>query len=156
MLLLPRCQSAAINGLLFVPSGRRLVSSSQDDSLVLFDSELQVLKPLRTLGNTIAKPSLRIPRSVDALSLSDDGRTLAFIGPTPHIVTVAEALTLNEVTCKVQPKFSPLLQSLFYTFGSFYLFIYYLFLMQYHEIFLVLYISYYIVWRYLRFQISRT
>lgn len=93
-----RCQTASINGLVFVPSGRRLLSSSQEGSLALFDSELQVLKNIRTLRNTVARPSPGATRSVDALSLSSDGRCVAFVGPTPHIITVADALTLNEVS----------------------------------------------------------
>ncbi|XP_065191135.1 WD repeat-containing protein 90-like isoform X2 [Sycon ciliatum] len=103
-----RCNSSPVTGVVFVPSGRRLIVSHQDGTLALLDCELQTLKVLRVLGNTTAKLPAETTTSSnsspvggdvawEALSLSGDGRHVAFVGPSVHIVTTVDALTLDEV-----------------------------------------------------------
>lgn len=42
-------------------------------------------------------------RAPDALSVSSDSRSLAFVGPSQYIVTIADARSLDEVFCFVSP-----------------------------------------------------
>lgn len=46
------------------------------------------------LGNAVARGIKRAP---DALTVSSDGRCLAFVGPSEYIVTIADASCLDEV-----------------------------------------------------------
>uniref|UniRef100_A0A3B5L079 WD repeat domain 90 n=1 Tax=Xiphophorus couchianus TaxID=32473 RepID=A0A3B5L079_9TELE len=48
----------------------------------------------RRHGNVVARGTERAP---DALAVSGDSSRLAFVGPTPHIVTVADARSLDEL-----------------------------------------------------------
>lgn len=45
-------------------------------------------------GGVVARGTERAP---DALVVSGDSSRLAFVGPTPHIVTVSDARSLDEV-----------------------------------------------------------
>lgn len=38
-------------------------------------------------------------RAPDTLTVSSDSRCLAFVGPSEYIVTIAEARSLDEVSC---------------------------------------------------------
>ena len=55
---------------------------------------LQDCRLLRLLGNTVAKGDQSTPH---ALSMSEDGRRLAFIGPLDFTITVLAADSLNEL-----------------------------------------------------------
>lgn len=83
-----------ITGLLYSPDERHLYSASSSGTLALYDVSDDSYTTLRILGNMVAKGDGYGP---SALSLSPDGRRLAFVGPSEFTVTVADARTLDEV-----------------------------------------------------------
>ena len=74
--------------------GHRLYSSSSSGSLAMYDTEHQNCRILRLLGNTVARGNHFGPH---ALSLSEGGKKLAFIGPLEFTITILDAFTLEEV-----------------------------------------------------------
>ena len=60
----------------------------------MYNAKDQTYQVMRLLGNTVAKGAEFGPR---ALSLSEDGHRLAFIGPLAFTVSVVDAETLDEV-----------------------------------------------------------
>ena len=92
----PRHHHGSITGLLFSPSGHRLYCSTATGTLALYDTtlSLQDCRLLRLLGNTVAKGDQSTPH---ALSMSEDGRRLAFVGPLDFTITVLAADSLNEL-----------------------------------------------------------
>ena len=88
-----------MTGLIFAPSGDNLYSSSSNGSLALYDThyggDSVECRVVRVIGNTAAKGEKYGPR---ALTLSEDGSRLAFIGPMEFTVTVLDAHTMEEVT----------------------------------------------------------
>ena len=96
-LLSPTCRvhTGGVTGLIFAPSGDNLYSSSSNGSLALYDChDDEGCRVVRAMGNTVAKGERYGPK---ALSLSDDGSRLAFIGPMEFTVTVLDAHTMDEV-----------------------------------------------------------
>ncbi|XP_071478368.1 WD repeat-containing protein 90-like [Diadema antillarum] len=83
-----------ITGLLYSPDDRHLYSASSSGTLALYDVSDDSYATKRILGSTVAKGDGYGPR---ALSLSPDGRWLAFVGPSEFTVTVADGRTLDEV-----------------------------------------------------------
>lgn len=90
-----------MTGLVFAPSGDNLYSSSSNGSLALYDTHSSdhgadiECRVVRVMGNTVAKGERFGPR---ALTLSEDGSRLAFIGPMEFMVTVLDAHTMEEVS----------------------------------------------------------
>ncbi|KAM4632224.1 WD repeat-containing protein 90 [Discoglossus pictus] len=84
----------AVTGLLFSPDGRLMYSSCSLGSLALYNIGTREQHVVRVLGNVVCKDSERSPQ---ALSLSSDGRLLAFIGPTEYTVTVMDGRSLDEL-----------------------------------------------------------
>ena len=88
-----------MTGLIFAPSGDILYSSSSNGSLALYDThcggDSVECRVVRVIGNTAAKGERYGPR---ALTLSEDGSRLAFIGPMEFTVTVLDAHTMEEVS----------------------------------------------------------
>ena len=81
--------------MIFSPDGRRLFSSSSSGSLAVYDSEQQACPFIRLLANVVAKGEEFGPK---ALNLSDDGKSLLFVGPFPFTITVVDTTMLNEVS----------------------------------------------------------
>uniref|UniRef100_F6WAH4 WD repeat-containing protein 90 n=1 Tax=Xenopus tropicalis TaxID=8364 RepID=F6WAH4_XENTR len=84
----------AITGLLFSPDGSLMYSCCSLGSVALYSIGHKEQHVLRVLGNVVCKDSERGPM---ALSLSSDGRLLAFVGPTEYTVTVMDARSLDEL-----------------------------------------------------------
>ena len=93
----PRAHTGCVTGLLYSPSGDYIYSSSSNGSLAMYDCHDGGCRVVRVMGNTVAKGERFGPR---ALSLSEDGERLAFIGPLEFNVTVLDANTLDEVSIK--------------------------------------------------------
>ena len=95
-----RVHTGGVTGLLFAPSGDNLYSSSSNGSLGLYDTHSgdddSGCRVVRVMGNTVAKGERYGPK---ALTLSEDGSRLAFIGPMEFTITVLDAHTMEEV-CK--------------------------------------------------------
>ncbi|XP_056153043.1 WD repeat-containing protein 90 [Lampris incognitus] len=81
-------------GLAFSPDGDSMFSAGSMGSLVLYDSSEEDYHVVRILGNVVARGTERAPCT---LTVSSDGRSLAFIGPTEFIVTIADAHSLDEL-----------------------------------------------------------
>ena len=98
--LVRRQHRGVVTGVVFSPDGRRLFSASSSGSLAMYDSEQQACPIIRVLANVVVKGEEFGPK---ALSLSDDGKRLLFVGPLPYTITVVDTTTLNEVstTCCV-------------------------------------------------------
>ena len=91
-----RHHSGIITGLVFSISGDVLYSSSASGSLAMYDtSDERNSQVLRLMSSTVAKGESCAAR---ALSLSEDGTRLAFIGPLDFTITVLNATTLEEVS----------------------------------------------------------
>ncbi|XP_075686881.1 WD repeat-containing protein 90 isoform X2 [Rhinoderma darwinii] len=84
----------AIIGLLFSPDGGLMYSACSAGSLALYSIGHREQHVVRVLGNVVSKNSEQGPR---ALSLSKDGRLLAFVGPTEYAVTVMDGRSLDEL-----------------------------------------------------------
>ncbi|XP_075422310.1 WD repeat-containing protein 90 isoform X3 [Ascaphus truei] len=84
----------AVTGLLFSPGGDLMYSSCSLGLLALYSIGQKEQHVLRVLGNVVWKDAAMGPR---ALSLSSDGRLLAFVGPTEYTVTVTDARSLDEL-----------------------------------------------------------
>ncbi|KAM4697701.1 WD repeat-containing protein 90 [Rhinophrynus dorsalis] len=84
----------AVTGLLFSPDGALMYSACSLGSLALYSITHKEQHVLRVLGNVVCKDSERSP---SALSLSCDGRLLAFVGPSEYTVTVMDARSLDEL-----------------------------------------------------------
>ena len=95
-----RCRphTGSVTGLIFSPSGNNLYSSSSNGSLALYDTHDEGCRVVRVMGNTVAKGDKYGPR---ALSLSEDGSQLAFIGPMEFTITVLDAETMDEVNVHI-------------------------------------------------------
>lgn len=83
-----------IIGLSFAPTGDFLFSACSLGSLALYDATADNFPLLRLLANTVARGERRGP---EALSVSPDGRRMAFIGPSEFIVSVVDSKSLDEV-----------------------------------------------------------
>ncbi|XP_023663948.2 WD repeat-containing protein 90 isoform X2 [Paramormyrops kingsleyae] len=87
-----------VTGLIFSPDGQHMYSSGSLGTLALYDSSQDDHHVLRVLGKVVARGSERGP---DALALSTDSRSLAFVGPSEYTVTIMNARSLDE--CDVLP-----------------------------------------------------
>ncbi|XP_053550193.1 WD repeat-containing protein 90 [Bombina bombina] len=83
-----------ITGLHFSPDGGLMYSTCALGSLALYNIAQREQHVLRVLGNVVCKDSERGPQ---ALSLSRNGRLLAFVGPSEYTVTVMDGRTLDEL-----------------------------------------------------------
>ncbi|XP_054913901.1 WD repeat-containing protein 90 isoform X2 [Poeciliopsis prolifica] len=81
-------------GLAFSPDGDLMYSADSEGSLALHDASEEDHSVIRVTCNVVAQGTERAP---DALAVSGDSSRLAFVGPTPHIITVADARSLNEL-----------------------------------------------------------
>ncbi|XP_058477467.1 WD repeat-containing protein 90 isoform X2 [Solea solea] len=81
-------------GLAFSPDGEFMYSADSQGSLALYDSSEEDHNVIRVLCNVLARGTEHAP---DALTVSRDSRCLAFVGPSEHIVTVADARSLEEL-----------------------------------------------------------
>lgn len=83
-----------ITGLLYSPTSDYLYSCNAVGSLALHDARDDKYQLMRLLGNTVARGDCR---GLQALTVSEDGRHLAFVGPTDLTISVVDAKTLDEV-----------------------------------------------------------
>ncbi|XP_032430829.1 WD repeat-containing protein 90 isoform X2 [Xiphophorus hellerii] len=81
-------------GLAFSSDGDLMYSADSEGSLVLHDASEEDHSVIRVACSVVARGTERAP---DALAVSGDSSRLAFVGPTPHIVTVADARSLDEL-----------------------------------------------------------
>ncbi len=83
-------------GLVFSPTpcGEFLYSAGSLGSLAMYDATNNQYSLLRVLGNTVARGEDRGP---EALTVSPDGRFVAFVGPTEFTISVVEGKTMDEV-----------------------------------------------------------
>ncbi|XP_062848748.1 WD repeat-containing protein 90 [Trichomycterus rosablanca] len=89
-----RQHRGAVVGLAFSPNGKHLYSAGSLGYLVLYDASHPEYNVLRVLGNVVARGTERGP---DALAVSSDSNSLAFVGPTEYTVTIMDARSLDEV-----------------------------------------------------------
>ncbi|XP_073504675.1 WD repeat-containing protein 90 isoform X2 [Phyllobates terribilis] len=89
-----RQHRGAITGLLFSPDGALMFSCCSMGSLALYSIQHREQHVLRVLGNAVCKTPELGPQ---ALSLSRDGRLLAFVGPSEYTVTVMDGRSLDEL-----------------------------------------------------------
>ncbi|KPP58808.1 hypothetical protein Z043_123333, partial [Scleropages formosus] len=81
-------------GVTFSPDGECMYSACSSGTLCLYNSSQEDHRILRVLGNVVARGSERGP---DALSVSSDSRSLAFVGPSEYTVMVMDARSLDEL-----------------------------------------------------------
>ncbi|KAJ8037449.1 WD repeat-containing protein 90 [Holothuria leucospilota] len=84
----------SITGLLFSPNGACFYSCSSVGTLALYDSSDEKYPVMRLLGNMVARGEKFGP---EALSASEEGRHVAFVGPSEFAVTVVDGKNLDEV-----------------------------------------------------------
>uniref|UniRef100_A0A7N8XKJ2 WD repeat domain 90 n=1 Tax=Mastacembelus armatus TaxID=205130 RepID=A0A7N8XKJ2_9TELE len=75
-------------GLTFSPDGQFMYSADSQGSLALYDSSEEDHNVIRVACTD---------RAPDALTVSNDSRCLAFVGPSEYIVTIADARSLDEL-----------------------------------------------------------
>ncbi|XP_013926589.1 PREDICTED: WD repeat-containing protein 90-like [Thamnophis sirtalis] len=83
-----------ITGLTFSQDGNFMYSSCKHGTLSLYNCAIQKSHTVRVLANVVSQDNDHGP---DALSVSCDGRLLAFVGPSKYIVTLMDAHTLDEL-----------------------------------------------------------
>ena len=83
-----------MTGLVFNPNGDFLYSAGALGSIALHDAANNLYQLLRLLGNTVAVGDKHAP---EALAVSPDGRSIAFVGPTDFAVSIVNAKSLDEV-----------------------------------------------------------
>ncbi|KAM4526174.1 WD repeat-containing protein 90 [Fundulus diaphanus] len=81
-------------GLAFSSDGDFLYSADSEGSLVLYNASEEDHSITRAACNVVARGTERAP---DALAVSADSSRLAFVGPSPYIVTIADARSLDEL-----------------------------------------------------------
>ncbi|XP_071975857.1 WD repeat-containing protein 90 isoform X2 [Engystomops pustulosus] len=84
----------AITGLLFSPDGGLMYSSCSQGALAVYSVGPREQHVVRVLGNVVCKRAEQGPR---ALTLSSDGRLLAFVGPSEYTVTLMDGRSLDEL-----------------------------------------------------------
>ncbi|XP_062999035.1 WD repeat-containing protein 90 [Elgaria multicarinata webbii] len=89
-----RQHRGTITGLTFSPDGNFMYSSCAHGTLALYNCAIQKSHTVRVLANVVSQDADHGP---DALSVSCDGRLLAFVGPSKYIVTLMDAHTLDEL-----------------------------------------------------------
>ena len=83
-----------VTGIAFSTNGDHLYSSGSLGSIALYDATESNYHLLRLLGNTVARGEGHGPA---ALTVSPDGKFVAFVGPTEFTVSVVDGKTLDEV-----------------------------------------------------------
>ncbi|XP_053722443.1 WD repeat-containing protein 90 isoform X2 [Synchiropus splendidus] len=86
--------SGEVVGLAFSPNGDLMYSAGSEGSLALYDACEEQHGVVRVACDVVAQGTLHAP---EALTVSSDGCCLAFVGPTEHIVTIADAHSLDEL-----------------------------------------------------------
>lgn len=89
-----RQHRGAVIGLAFNLCADFLYSAGALGSIALYDTSDNQYQLLRLLGNIVA---LGVKRAPEAFTVSPDGKSVAFVGPTDFIVTVVNATSLDEV-----------------------------------------------------------
>ena len=83
-----------MTGIAFNPVSPQLYSCGSVGSLALHDTSDDKYQLMRLLTNTVARGDTRSPST---LTVSDDGRRMAFVGPTDFTISVVDAKSLDEV-----------------------------------------------------------
>ncbi|XP_051927362.1 WD repeat-containing protein 90 [Hippocampus zosterae] len=81
-------------GLVFSPDGDCMYSAASEGSLALYNSCDNDSHVIRVVCGVVARGTGRAP---DALTVSSDSRCLAFVGPSEYTITIADALSLEEL-----------------------------------------------------------
>ncbi|XP_072312187.1 WD repeat-containing protein 90 [Eucyclogobius newberryi] len=81
-------------GLVFSPNGEFMYSASSEGSLAQYDASDEDHSARKVICNMVANGTERSP---DALTVSHDSCSLAFVGPSDYIVTIADARTLDKL-----------------------------------------------------------
>ncbi|XP_060030083.1 WD repeat-containing protein 90 [Erinaceus europaeus] len=89
-----RCHQGTITGLVASPDGSYLFSSCSQGTLAQYHCADHPSRVLRRAADMVWRAT---PLSPNALAVSGDSRLLAFVGPSPHTVTVAKAASLDEL-----------------------------------------------------------
>ncbi|XP_060116727.1 LOW QUALITY PROTEIN: WD repeat-containing protein 90 [Heteronotia binoei] len=84
----------SITGLVFSPDGNSMYSACSHGTLALYNCAVQKSHIVRVLANVVSQDADHSP---DALSVSANGRLLAFVGPSKHVVTLMDAHSLDEL-----------------------------------------------------------
>ncbi|XP_077172586.1 WD repeat-containing protein 90 isoform X2 [Paroedura picta] len=84
----------SITGLVFSPDGNSMYSACSHGTLTLYNCAIQKSHIVRVLANVVSQDADHGP---DALSVSANGRLLAFVGPSKHVVTLMDAHSLDEL-----------------------------------------------------------
>ncbi|XP_077482569.1 WD repeat-containing protein 90 [Stigmatopora argus] len=94
-ILAEHCQhKGVVVGLAFSPDAECMYSAASEGSLALYNSCDNDSHVIRVVCHVVARGTGRAP---DALTVSSDSRFLAFVGPTEYIITIVDALSLEEV-----------------------------------------------------------
>ena len=93
--VLHRQHRGKVTGLLFHPNATFLYSCNSLGTLIFHDARDDKYQLMRLLNSTVARGDSR--GSAQALTITDDGRRLAFVGPTDLTICVVDANTLDEV-----------------------------------------------------------
>ncbi|XP_015279853.1 PREDICTED: WD repeat-containing protein 90-like, partial [Gekko japonicus] len=91
---LERQHRGSITGLVFSPDGNSMYSACSHGTLALYNCAIQKSHIVRVLANVVSQDTDHGP---DALSVSANGRLLAFVGPSKHVVTLMDAHSLDEL-----------------------------------------------------------
>lgn len=83
-----------MTGIAFNPVSPHLYSCGSVGSLALHDTSDDKYQLMRLLTNAVARGDTRCPST---LTVSSDGRRLAFVGPTDFTISVVDAKSLDEV-----------------------------------------------------------
>ena len=83
-----------VTGIAFNPVSPHLYSCGSVGSLALHDTQDDKYQLMRLLTNTVARGDARCPNT---LTISGDGRHMAFVGPTDFTISVVDAKSLDEV-----------------------------------------------------------
>jgi len=83
-----------VTGIAFNPISLHLYSCGSVGSLALHDTRDDKYQLMRLLTSAVARGDTRSPNT---LTVSGDGRHLAFVGPTDFTITVVDAKSLDEV-----------------------------------------------------------
>jgi len=83
-----------VTGVAFNPVSPHLYSCGSLGSLALHDTRDNKYQLMRLLSSAVARGDARSPGT---LTVSGDGRHLAFVGPTDFTITVVDAKSLDEV-----------------------------------------------------------
>ena len=83
-----------VTGIAFNPVSPHLYSCGSVGSLALHDTQDDRYQLMRLLTNAVARGDAHSPNT---LTISSDGRHLAFVGPTDFTISVLDAKSLDEV-----------------------------------------------------------